>query len=283
MVVARRDASGEPTDGGAMTATLPFCNRRTLVVALIRMLILASLLGAGPFPTTASAQIAPHSGCADCHFADLRSPRRDHLESWDRSPHGRSDVGCEKCHRGNPRTFEAFLAHAGILRPSDPKSPVNRRNLPSTCGTCHVGPVVAFEDSKHYELLKSGDQKGPTCSTCHGDVDGRVLSAKALASQCSDCHGPNEVAPRAERVRHVREQYEGLAAVREQMKLAKSLIKRVDDKKRRAVVTQAYELAEVPLKRAVDAGHRFEYGELREYLAVAQTRAGALLSNLSNR
>lgn len=233
--------------------------------------------------TSASAQIAPQSGCADCHYAEPRSPRREHLESWDRSPHGRSNVGCEKCHGGNPRTFEALPAHAGILNPIDPKSPVNRRNLPGTCGGCHVGPFVAFQDSKHYELLQSADHKGPTCSTCHGEVDGRILSPKALASQCNACHGPGERAPRADRARQVREQYEALRVVREQMKLAQSLIKRVDDKARRTELAQAYQQAEVPLQRAVHAGHRFVYADLREHLALAQTRVEALLSSLANR
>jgi hypothetical protein len=231
---------------------------------------------------SASPQIPPQSGCADCHVANPAAPRRDHLEAWDRSAHGRANIGCEKCHGGNPRTFDDLPAHAGIIRPSDPRSPVNRRNLPATCGACHRGPLAAFEDSRHYQLLTSGEHKGPTCSTRHGEVDGRVLSAKALASKCNDCHGPGEVAPRAERARQVREQYEQLAVVRQQMKQAQSLIKHVSDKKRRASLTQTYDQAQIPLTRAVDAGHRFNYSELQEYLSLAQQRVNALLSTLAN-
>jgi hypothetical protein len=142
---------------------------------------------------------------------------------------------------------------------------------------------VAFQDSRHHQLLTSGDGNGPTCSTCHGEVDGRVLSAKALGARCNQCHGPGETAPRADRARQAREQYEALAAVREQMKAAQSLIRRVDDRTRRAELTRAYEQAEVPLTRAVNAGHRFVYDELREYLASAQARVTALLSSLANR
>lgn len=229
----------------------------------------------------AAAQIAPQSGCSDCHYARPDSPRRDHLEAWDRSPHGRRNVGCEKCHGGNPGTFEALQAHAGILRSTDPKSPVNRRNLPATCGTCHIGPFVAFQDSRHYGLLQTASDRGPTCSTCHGEVDGRVLSPKALASRCNECHGPGETAPRAERARQVREQYESLTVVREQMKLAESLIKRIDDRKRRAAFTDMLQQAQVPLTRAVNAGHKFVFADLREDLAVAQKRVEALLSTLA--
>ena len=110
-----------------------------------------------------------------------------------------------------------------------------------------------------------------------------MLSAKALASECNDCHGPRELAPRVKRAAEVREQYDQLKAVRDEMKLAQSLIKRVDDKKRRASLMDAYQQAEVPVKQAIDAGHRFVYGELREHLDVARARVEVLLSNLANR
>jgi hypothetical protein len=245
-------------------------------------LLIGAMVNAACLLVAASAS-AQQSHCADCHYADPAAPRRDHLNEWDRSPHGRNNVGCEKCHGGNAKEFEGFLAHRGVLSPADKASPVNRQNLPFTCGKCHVGPSVAFEDSKHYGLLRSGSNKGPTCSTCHGDVDGRVLSPKALASQCGDCHGPREVAPRAERVRLVREQYEGLTVVREQVKLARSLIKRVDDKERRAELTNALEQVQVPLTRAVDAGHKFIYDDVKESLAIAQKRVEVVLTTLANR
>jgi hypothetical protein len=223
------------------------------------------------------------SRCADCHFANPTAPRRDHLEEWDRSPHGRNNVGCEKCHGGNDRVFDKLPAHMGILASSNRFSPVNRRNLPTTCGRCHVGPFVAFQDSTHYKLLQAGNENGPTCSTCHGDADGRLLSPKALASACNDCHGPKGTAPREGRSAEVMLQYEGLRVVREELKLADSLIKRVSDKTRRAALTESYNQAQVPLKRALDAGHKFVYDDLRDYLATSQERVEALLSRLANR
>jgi hypothetical protein len=142
---------------------------------------------------------------------------------------------------------------------------------------------VAFQESQHYKLLQSNNQNGPTCSTCHGENSARVLSAKGLASKCAECHGPKEVAPRADRVRQVRELYEGVATVREEMKLAQQLIRRVTDKQRRAAVNAAYENAQIPLTRAVNAGHRFVYDELRDQLAEAQKRVTALMNDLANR
>jgi Cytochrome c554 and c-prime len=243
------------------------------------LLTFMALLG----PFFAGTSSAQQSYCADCHYANPSAPRPDHLEDWDRSPHGHDRVGCEKCHGGNATAVEGFRAHAGVLNSADDFSSASRRNLPLTCGQCHVAPSVAFEASRHYELLRSGSSHGPTCSTCHGAVDGRVLSPRALASKCGECHGPDEVAPRAGRVEAVRAQYEALAAVREEVKQAQSLIKRISDQKRRADLTLALDRVRAPLVRAVEAGHKFVYDDLKAQLATAQQRVEALLNTLANR
>jgi hypothetical protein len=245
-------------------------------------LLFACVFGAVLLVPASRAAAQQTSRCADCHFAQYNVPAEDHLFDWDRSPHGRNRVGCEKCHGGDATTFESALAHRGIRGPGDPASPVNRANLPATCGACHVGPFVAFQDSRHYELLKSGNVQGPTCSTCHDSVRGQLLSAAALEKQCGRCHGPGEVAPRAERARNARQMYESLNAVREQMKLADTLIRRVSDRERRAALTNAYEQASVPLTRAINAGHRFVYADLQEQLQLAQQRVDALMSRIIN-
>lgn len=223
------------------------------------------------------------SRCADCHYAQIDVPARDHLLDWDRSPHAQANVGCEKCHGGNSTTFESMLAHKGVLPSANKKSPVNRANLPATCGGCHVGPFVAFQASRHYELLKSGNEHGPTCSTCHDPVAGTLLSPKALEAQCADCHGAGEVAPRAERARQARAMYESLGVIAKEFKLANAMIRKVDDKQRRADLSEQYRQAEVPLTRAISAGHKFVYDDLNEYLNLAQNRIEKLMANIANR
>ena len=166
-----------------------------------RYVIAAAMAAVGLWAGPAEAQLAPKSACGDCHFARPEAPARDHLLDWSTSPHGRNSVGCEKCHGGNPTTFESLPAHSGILRGENLRSPANRRNLPTTCGNCHVGPFVAFQNSRHYELLETGKENGPTCSTCHETVSGRLLKPKALEAQCNSCHGIDEIAPRAGRAR----------------------------------------------------------------------------------
>ena len=73
------------------------------------------------------------------------------------------------------------------------------------------------------------------------------------------------VAPRSERAKNARAMYEGLNAVRDQLKLASALIKKVEDKQRRADLMNDYEQATVPMTRAINAGHKFVYAELDEY------------------
>lgn len=251
------------------------------MTAYLRSFIWAAACAAGLLIAIPAA--AQDSRCASCHYANPSAPRQDHLLAWDNSPHDRANVGCEKCHGGDATTFERAQAHRGILNSRNAQSKVSERNLPATCGACHTGPFVAFQSSRHYQLLQGGDSRGPVCSTCHGSVDGHLLSAKAVASRCDTCHGPNGKAPRSDRARQVREQYEALSAVRQEIKLARDLVKRVNDTNRRAQLTDELQQAEVPLTRAINAGHQFVYDELREHLGVAQQRAQALLAKLANR
>ena len=237
------------------------------------------LFGLLAFPTPAASQ---QSRCADCHFSRPEAPNPDHLADWDRSAHSRNNVGCEKCHGGDATTFEPFLAHRNVLNSMNPSSPVNRRNITVTCGTCHAGPFVAFQKSQHFAMLEKGDTRVPVCSTCHGDAGYRRPSARALQTQCAQCHGPNRIAPRPERAEAARTLYDALHESRDLMKSVRSLVNRVSDKPRRTELDEAYQQAEVPLIQAVQAGHEFVYDDLKERLSVARQRIEALLGQLAN-
>lgn len=223
------------------------------------------------------------SRCASCHFANpYTEPAQRHLDDWDRSPHGREGVGCERCHGGNSGTFESFLAHQDILHRSNPASPVHRTQLPRTCGACHAGPFTNFQQSHHFTLLNEGDGRGPTCTTCHDSVRGDLLSAERLERRCDSCHGDDGVAPRPGRAADARLMLEGISDVRESLKAARQLLDRVRDDARRADLDDAYNQAEVPLIQAAQAGHRFVFDELAERLVVARERAAELLATLVN-
>jgi cytochrome c7-like protein/cytochrome c554/c'-like protein len=246
-----------------------------------RAILVAGCVLACLFGLVALAE-AQQSRCADCHFSRPDAPAQDHLSDWDSSAHGRNNVGCERCHGGDATTFEELPAHRNILHSANPASPVNRKNLPRTCGVCHAGPFTAFQESQHFALLGQGDTRVPVCTTCHGDVGFNRPSAKALETQCARCHGPRGVAPRPERAEAARTIYEALRESRDLLKTARPLINRVSDKPRRAQLDDAYQQAEVPLIQATQAGHRFVYDMLKERLSVARQRIEALFAEIAN-
>ena len=231
---------------------------------------------------SADAQGVSQSRCADCHFANPGSVSASHLSDWDTSAHGRRNVGCESCHGGDPKTFEPFVAHQNILPRTNPASPVHSMNLAKTCGTCHAGPFVQFQKSKHYELLRAGDKAAPTCATCHGEAAGVRLSPRALEGQCAQCHGAGKIAPRPEYPAEGRLALEGLRETRALLRDVRSAIGRVKDPARRASLEQAAQQAEVPIIEATHAGHAFVYDQLRDRLVAARARLAALFERLAN-
>lgn len=247
---------------------------KTKLAVLLSALVLAA---AAP----SAAQLSK-SRCADCHFANPNSAWRWHLAEWDHSAHGRAGVGCERCHGGDPTTFESFLAHQGMLSSQNPASPIHRANLPKTCGACHPGPYAAFQKSKHYELLRAGDREGPTCVTCHGEVGAYLLSPKALFSECSSCHGIGKIASNNDLPAEGRMMLTGVREVRESLDQARKLIRRVSEKDRRARLEAELEDARVPLTEAIESAHMFVFEPMQERLQVARKRAELLLEELAN-
>ncbi len=247
----------------------------------MRSLAFACLLATTATAVPVAAQIR-QSLCADCHFTRPDAPGARHLSDWSLSAHGRKSIGCEACHGGNPEAIESFRAHQGILRSTNPASPVARANLPGTCGRCHAGPFAAFQKSRHYELLRGGNPSAPTCATCHDDVAAYLLSPKQLESRCASCHGPGKVAQNAEFAPEGRLMLEGIRDARALLKEANNFIRRITDPSRRARLERDAVRAAVPLEQATHAGHAFVFDGLQERLAVARQQIAALYQQLVN-
>jgi len=79
-----------------------------------------------------------------------------------------------------------------IRRDKDPYSPIHRANVAATCGVCHRGSQQACEQDAHGQLVAKGDDRGPTCITCHTahEIEARGgLKAKQVSDQrCGACH-----------------------------------------------------------------------------------------------
>ena len=248
----------------------------TVLVLLVLLAGVASLL-------------AQQSRCVGCHLASLGSkpdqPGRasdTHVRDWETSAHSQAGVGCNRCHGGDPTSFEARVAHRSILRWRNPDSPVHRANIPATCGTCHAGPFVAFQKSRHYALLRGGNPVVPTCTTCHGNAGENRPSPAALERECATCHRPGPNSDHPEFPALGRAMLEGVRESRAILGEARALIRRIRDGDRRTQMEEAARQVDVPLTEAVQSAHAFVYDDLRERLATAQRRLAALFEELAN-
>lgn len=105
--------------------------------------------------------------CGACHTG----PESDYRSSVHRLArlHGnRTAATCADCHSGHQ-----------VLRPSDTESPVNRENIPQTCGKCHGNQSIVTA-----EYVRLPISLPSYTASVHGGVDGRNQGAV-----CTDCHG----------------------------------------------------------------------------------------------
>ncbi len=149
--------------------------------------------------------------CAKCHANPERmsgfhaSIPTDQFSSLQASVHGKLSttgkeriVQCTTCHN----------AH-GIVRVSDPRSPVYPLNIVATCTKCHANasymrsynPSVPVDQGEKYRTSvhgmrnAKGDVKVAECASCHGshgilpaaEVKSRVNAANIPAT-CGSCH-----------------------------------------------------------------------------------------------
>jgi hypothetical protein len=88
---------------------------------------------------------------------------------------------CSSCHGSHD-----------ILAPRDPKSKVNRANIPATCGACHNGIEQQYRSGIHGQAFEAGDTDAPVCTNCHtahqiSNVREASFQVKTSAT-CGGCH-----------------------------------------------------------------------------------------------
>jgi len=132
--------------------------------------------------------------CGQCHSKGKLPKSTDQnvnnaFDLYTDSIHGKATMksgllvsaNCSDCHGAHD-----------ILPKDDPASPVNRANVPTTCGKCHVDVLRDWESSSHAAAFKAGNGNSPVCTDCHvAHTVSHVDSPKdvnALMSACSNCH-----------------------------------------------------------------------------------------------
>ena len=129
------------------------------------------------------------------------------------SIHGRGLVAglgvapsCVDCHGGSH----------GIRKASDPESTVSRKNIPATCGKCHLGVDDTYAQSIHGKKLAEGNPSAPSCVGCHSAH--QITKAQSVSFKlesdalCGRCH--------ADRLARYRETYHGRASALGQQNVA---------------------------------------------------------------
>jgi len=121
----------------------------------------------------------------------------------------------------------------------------------------------------------------PVCTTCHSAVGGQLLSARALEARCQRCHAADRPGSHPEFPGQGRRNLEAIQQVRDLLKQAQPLIRRIRDAQLRQRFEEQYRQAEVPIIEAVNLQHAFRYEASEERRAVANQRAEALLDQLA--
>jgi len=124
--------------------------------------------------------------CGTCH---AKPPQL--IDGYLQSVHGRGLLlgglavapSCSDCHGSH-----------GVFPIRDVRSTVSARNVPTTCGRCHVGIFSVWsKESVHGRLWREGRTGGPVCTTCHGSH--RIQEPWAgiqrlkFPETCGGCHG----------------------------------------------------------------------------------------------
>jgi cytochrome b subunit of formate dehydrogenase len=134
--------------------------------------------------------------CGACHSQKFVMEASGHsaqpFMSYQQSVHGRAlaagkdnSAVCTDCHG----------AHE-ILAASDPKSSINKFNVPVTCGKCHQAVETQFMQSIHGQALARGNGQAPVCTDCHGihaikahlDPNSPVSAQNIARTTCARCH-----------------------------------------------------------------------------------------------
>lgn len=144
-----------------------------------------------------SLKVAQEKLCLSCHLNNPNvraktSPSTKFISSYDKSVHGIA------LQHGNTKVASCIDCHGSheMKKGSEQTSPVNKKNIPNTCGKCHTEISKLYSQSIHGVALANGESDSPSCTQCHGEHnilskdDPRSPTAPLNISGqvCSPCH-----------------------------------------------------------------------------------------------
>jgi hypothetical protein len=148
--------------------------------------------------------------CGKCHSnPDFMKRYRPDLRV-DQEKEYRTSVHGQALARGDMKVATCIDCHGvhGILRPTDPRSPVHPKKVAETCKACHGDPArmagyklpdgrplpvdqyAKWRQSVHARsLLERDDLSAPTCNDCHGNHGATPPGVGSIGFVCGQCHG----------------------------------------------------------------------------------------------
>ena len=157
-------------------------------------------------PTADTYRLNVPQMCAKCHTSIEMAKKYEipaPYEAYEKSIHGRAGkekglsiaAVCTDCHR--------HVSHN--LRPhTDPFSPINRANVPKTCGQCHLKTEADYKESVHGKAWAKGSTDAPVCNDCHtehsieqaDEKTSTIYGATISRTTCPRCHSAERISTR---------------------------------------------------------------------------------------
>ncbi len=135
--------------------------------------------------------------CSSCHskLAIKTDPDIRIADSYDRYMRGIHAQGIAKG-IGSAATCNDCHGMHDLRKASDPKSTVNKMNIPRTCSKCHNDVFIQYSKGVHGKALAAGILDAPNCTDCHGehsileinDPNSPVNPSNIADYVCAKCH-----------------------------------------------------------------------------------------------
>lgn len=134
-------------------------------------------------------QITFTNACKECH-EDQYEKAHDSVHQTAFDEGNQNAPLCADCH--NPHTQPRIIGQeSGLL------TIAARKEVPSTCATCHTEIFDAYKASAHGNALADGNTDVPTCTDCHGvhNIGDPTTTAfhNNTPALCADCHDNEEI------------------------------------------------------------------------------------------
>jgi cytochrome b subunit of formate dehydrogenase len=162
--------------------------------------------------------------CGRCHgqkfLVGSNGESAQSFVSYQESVHG---MAVQKGSKKAAVCTDCHGAHQ-ILPANDAQSPINKFNVPATCGKCHAAISETFMQSIHGQGISRGNSLSPVCTDCHGihsikahkDPRSPVAEQNLSKDTCARCHEgvrlSEEFGVPGNRVSSYMDSYHGLAS-----------------------------------------------------------------------